>query len=322
MIDQDLNGLTAFAKVAEAQSFRGAARALGLSKSALSQRVAKLEERLGARLLTRNTRTVRLTDVGESYLEAIAPALAALQAADNLVADLQQRPRGNLRLTAPVELGQSVLGDALIWFAERHPEVDVHVELTDRQVNLVEEGFDLALRVGPLRDSSLVSRRISEPQAKRLYASPAYLRIHGAPATPADLVDHRCLVMTAHTDASTWRLHGQEGAQSVVVRPKVAINSWGVLRDLAIAGLGIARLPELYVRDALAAGDLVEVLPDHAPPPAACYAVFPSVRNLSPNIRAMIDALIERLGAESCRLDGPSRPTSADRDDRRARASR
>ena len=304
--DHDLNGVTAFAMVAEEQSFRGAARALGVSKSALSQRVARLEARLGARLLTRNTRTVRLTDVGESYLQAIAPALAALQAADNLVADLQQRPRGNLRLTAPVELGQSVLGDALTWFTERHPEVDVIVELTDRQVNLIEEGFDLALRIGPLRDSSLMSRRISEPQAKRLYASPAYLRMHGTPEQPADLADHRCLVMSAHTEASTWRLHGEDGPRTIALRPKVAVNSWGVLRDLAIAGRGIARLPELDVQHALAGGQLVEVLSDHAPPPVACYAVFPSARNLSPSIRAMIDALIERLSAESCRLDAVS----------------
>jgi DNA-binding transcriptional LysR family regulator len=303
MSDLDLNAVTAFAKVAEEQSFRGAARLLGVSKSTLSQRVARLEERLGARLLSRTTRRVRLTDVGESYYQAVAPALVALQAADSLVEDLRQRPRGSLRLTAPVELGQSVLGDALAWFAERHPEVDILVELTDRQVNLVEEGFDLALRVGPLQDSSLVSRRVSEPHAKRLYASPDYLARHGTPLHPAALAEHACLGMTAHTEARTWRLHGPDGPAAIALRPKILINSWGVLRDLAVAGRGIARLPELNVRDALAAGSLVEVLAAFAPPPVACYAVFPSARNLSPTVRVMIGALIERLSEQSCRLD-------------------
>jgi DNA-binding transcriptional LysR family regulator len=300
--EPDLNAVTAFAKVAEMRSFRGAAEALGLAKSTLSQRVAKLEQQLGARLLSRTTRVVRLTEVGESSYQAVAPALAALHAADCLVADLRQRPRGSLRLTAPVELGQAVMGDAIAWFAERHPEVDLLIELTDRQVNLVEEGFDLALRVGPLSDSSLVSRRISEPQAKRLYASPAYLKAHGVPARPDDLARHACMVMTGHTEATTWRLHGPDGPEAIALRPKIAVNSWTVLRELALAGRGIARLPELELREALATGALVEVLADYAPPPVACYAVFPSARNLSPTVRAMIDALVERLGAESRRL--------------------
>lgn len=297
--------MTAFAKVAEEQSFRGAARALGVWKSALSQRVARLEEPLGVRLLSRTTRSVRLTDVGESCYQAVAPALVALRAADILVEDLRQRPRGSLRLTAPIELGQCILGDALAWFAERHPDVDIFVELTDRQVNLIEEGFDLALRIGPMKDSSLVSRRVSEPQAIRLYTSPAYLRAHGTPTCPEQLAEHTCLAMTGHTEATTWRPHGPDGPQAFAVRPKIAVNSWSLLRELALAGRGIVRLPALNARHALANGELVEVRAECAPPPVACYAVFPSARNLSPTVRAMIDSLIKRLNAESCRMAGP-----------------
>lgn len=300
--NQDLNAVTAFAMVAEEQSFRGAARALGVSKSTLSQRVAKLEEQLGARLLSRSTRSVRLTDIGENYYQAVAPALAALRAAQTLVGDLQQQPRGRLRLTAPMELGQCVMGDALGWFSERHPDVEVWVELTDRKVNLVEEGFDLALRVGPPSGADLITRRVSEPQTKRLYASPGYLAAHGAPTRPEDLADHACLVMTGHSDAATWKLHGPDGPRPTAIRPSIAVNSWAVLRELAIAGRGIARLPELNARDAVASGRLIEMLAEHAPPPVACYAVYPSARNLSPAVRAMIDALVERLGAESCRV--------------------
>jgi DNA-binding transcriptional LysR family regulator len=232
----------------------------------------------------------------------VAPALAALRAADGLVEDLRQRPRGSLRMTAPLELGQSIMGDVLAWFGANHPEVNVMVELTDRQVNLVEEGFDLALRVGPLQDSSLVARRLSQPHAKRLYASPAYLSLHGAPERPEQLADHACLIMTGHMEATTWRLHGPDGPEAIALRPKIAVNSWIVLRELAIAGRGVARLPELNVRHAVGMGELIEILPDYAPPPVACYAVFPSARNLSPTVRAMIESLMTRLNDESCRM--------------------
>ncbi len=300
MEELDLGGVAAFAKVAEARSFRAAAQELGLSKSTVSQRVARLEERLGVRLFDRTTRSVRLTDAGESYYEAVSPALSALLAADALVGDLKERPAGRLRMTAPVDLGDCVLGAVLSRFATRHPDVELRVDLTDRLVNLVEEGFDLAVRVGPLEDSTLAARRLSEPQAKRLYASPAYLAERPPPERPEALSEHRLLAMTGYRDGGAWRFRGPEGPIVVDIRPHVAINSFPALLDLAVAGAGIARLPELRAQQAVEAGGLVETLAGFAPPPAAVYAVTPSARRRSATVQAMIDALAERLSEPSC----------------------
>jgi len=293
--DINLNSITAFLQVAEKQSFRGAARALGVSKSTLSQRVATLEEQLGAQLLWRTTRTVRLTDIGESYYRAVEPALASILNAEQQVGDIQGRPHGRLRVTAPVEMGQHILGDVLIDYARRYPDVDVVADLSDRRVNLIEEGFDLAIRVGPLEDSSLICRRLSILGPLRMFASPGYLKQHGTPRTPQDLADHACLAMTGAQEAVTWQLEGPDGPVSVPIRPRMAVGSWGILRELVVAGLGIARLPELTGLHDATEGELVEILPEWARPGDACYAVYPSGRNPSPALRAMVDLLSDHL---------------------------
>lgn len=302
MDDLDLGAVSAFAKVAEERNFRSAANELGLSKSTVSKRIARLEERLGVRLFDRTTRSVRLTDAGESHYEAVSPALRALRAAEDLVGDLKARPSGRLRLTAPIDFGHGLIGDVLTRFSAEHPDVEVWVDLTDRIVNLVEEGVDLAVRVGPLEDSSLIARRLTEPQAKRLYASPSYLEERSEPKTPADLADHRLLVMTGHRDGGAWRLFGPEERISVDVRPHMAINSFPVLLELAVAGRGIARLPELRARAALEQGALVEVLAEYAPPPVAVYVVTPSARRQAAAVKAMVEFLAERMRQPSCRI--------------------
>jgi len=286
--DVDLRAVEAFVAVVEHGSFRAAARALGMPRSTLSERVASLETALDAQLLARTTRSVGLTDIGARYHHDVAPALEALRTAESRVADASVEPSGRLRMTAAVELGQSLFGPVLVEYARRHPQVEVAVELTDRIVSLVDEGFDLAVRVGPLDDSRLIARKLGEGQRLGLYASPAYLA--GAPpiASPSDLADHQCLVMTGARDPRTWEFRKGRRTVRATVTPHFAVNSFLVLARLCVAGLGVARLPARYAREL----PLEELLPELAPPERATYAVHPHARHVSPALRAMIDLLV------------------------------
>lgn len=290
---QDPGSILAFIEVVRHGSFRGAARKLGMSKSALSQRVAALEEQLGARLLSRTTRSVKLTDIGASYHREVSPAFEALNEAEARLRQLQAHPAGKLRITAPVELGQDVMGDVLGRYAARYPDVELEVDLTDRVVSLVDEGFDLGIRVGPLVSSGLMARALSDPQQLGVFASPDYVRRHGVPKHPKELAAHRCLAMSGAQAPKAWMFVIDGKAKSIAVAPHVTINSFQVLRALAVAGIGIVRIPMRHAVRDLQDGRLKHLLKAYSPPARTTMAVYPSNRNISPALRAMLDVLVE-----------------------------
>lgn len=286
----DLNAVTIFLGIAEAKTFRGAAKALGIPASTVSAKLAQLEDDLGVRLFERTTRVVRLTDAGRRYRELATPAVEALVEARRALSDLRAAPSGLLRVTAPMELGQFVLGPVLTTYLGHYPDVRVHVDLTSRHVNLVEEGFDIALRAGELRDSSLISRPLGAPQAFAICASRSYLSRHGRPKHPRDLARHRCLIAHDRQVPAEWEFTDGRRRFAVKVGGTVSVNSFGVLRDLAIAGQGIARLPRFVAAPALADGTLRALLQDYSLA-QSFHALYPSSRHLSPRVRTFLEVL-------------------------------
>jgi DNA-binding transcriptional LysR family regulator len=291
----DLNSVVVFVKVAELGSFRAAAQQLRIPRSTVSLRVSQLEERLAARLFERTTRSVRVTDAGNAYYREVAPALQAISDGERAIAGLQAEPTGFLRWTAPADLDARVLAGILGEYLRLYPAVQVHVELTDRRVNLIEESFDLALRAGPLDDSSLIVRKLGKPQRLLCYGSAAYLRRRGRPLRPEELRAHDCLVMSGHRQPTLWHFHDGRKLIPVEVRPHLAVNSFAVLRSLVTAGRGIAQLPGPDGPPPAKGSRLQVVLAEFSPPPMHWHALYPSARNVSPKVRALLELLERRL---------------------------
>lgn len=290
----DLNAVTAFVAVVEHRSFRAAARSLNVPKSTVSRRVALLEEQLGVQLLQRTTRTVTLTDIGEAFHQRCSQALGTITDAAREVQQSEASPRGVLRMTAPVTFAEHFLGDILTEFMTENPDVRVTLDLTDRYVDLVAEGYDLALRAGPLADSSLKARLLGTNPIV-MVASPKYLARHGTPQSPADLLDHDCIVYANHERSAKWPLLVKRKVTAMPVRARVAVNSFMLARDFAVAGLGIARMPGGFSADFEADGSLVRVLSEFEPPLSPLHAVFPPGPHLAPRVRAFVDLLASRL---------------------------
>jgi DNA-binding transcriptional LysR family regulator len=291
-----LDSMEAFVRVAESKSFSEAARRLNLSKSVISRQVSGLETDLGARLFHRTTRSLTLTEVGAAYLERCQRILADIEEANLSVSNLQAAPRGKLKVSAPVPFTTQHLAAALPDFLARYPEVEVDLSLNDRFVNLVEEGYDLAIRVGKLNDSSLIAKLLA-PARIAMVGSTAYFAERGIPQTPDDLSKHCCLLYSNLSAADEWSFISPEGKRwSVEVKGRLRVNNGDVLRLAALAGLGLTLLPTFIVGADLQAGTLVQVLEDFVPQEAGIYAVYPHARHLSPKVRAFVDFLAERFG--------------------------
>jgi len=282
-----------FCQVMDSGSFTAAADQLGLSKQFVSRRLMQLEERLGVRLLNRSTRRLDVTPLGQSYYESALRLLGEVEQVEQGIAGQTSEPRGTVRMSAPLSFALSHLGCLLPPFLQRHREVTVEVDLSDRPVDLLSEGYDLALRIGVLEDSTLIARRLAT--IERLYcASPAYLAARGTPSHPEDLLDHDCLPYGHHRQVQ-WRFNGPGKSQVVNVTGRMRVNNGELLRDAAIAGLGITYLPTFIIGAALADGRLVPVLDHLRPEPLVLSAVYPQHRQSSRPVQALIEFLRERL---------------------------
>lgn len=295
--ERDLNDLYYFVQVVEYGGFAPAGRALNLPKSKLSRRIALLEARLGMRLIQRSTRRFTVTDVGQTYYAHCRAMLVEADAADEAIALLHEEPRGIVRVSCPVVLLDSLVGTMIAAFMAACPRVEIHLEATNRRVDVVGEGIDVAIRVRPppLEDSDLALRVLAE-RGQCLVASPALLRELGTPAVPADLTRLPSLDHGVPQAAHVWRLRGPDGAQAEIHhQPRLVTGGMLALRAAAVAGVGVVQLPTMMVRDEVARGELVTVLPNWAPRREIVHAVFASRRGLLPAVRALLDFLTERF---------------------------
>jgi DNA-binding transcriptional LysR family regulator len=290
-----LTSMEVFSRVVDAESFSEAARQLGMSRAMVSKHVLSLEDRLGARLLNRTTRRLSLTEVGAAYHERCKRIVSDAQEAEDAAGRLHAEPRGRLKVNAPMAFGIRHLAPAIPEFLERYPEVEIEMSMTDRFVDLIEEGYDVAVRIGRLAESSLIARRIA-PIRNAVCGTPQYFEAHGTPKTPDDLVDHRCLIYTYPMPHEVWRFTGADRDYAVPVTGNFRVNNGDALRAAALRGLGIAILPTFIVGGDLRSGALRAVLTEFRSPDAAVYAVYPHSRHLSTKVRSFVDFLAARFG--------------------------
>lgn len=290
--------LSMFVAVVDSGGISAAAERLGVAKSAVSRRLADLEGRLGAQLLRRTTRRLTLTDSGRAFHERAKNILADLEEAEQSVSQAHGALRGRLKVALPLAYGIRHVGPLITEFMALHPAVEFDLDFNDRRIDLMQEGFDLAIRVARLPDSSLIARRLA-PVPSALCASPDYLARHGTPARAADLAGHAALVYSNLANPDTWNFIGPEGQPgSVKVPVRLRANNGEFLTGAAIAGQGIILHPTFYLDEAIRAGQLAPLLTDHAWPQVNAYAVYPPTRHLSRRVRALVDFLAERLAGQ------------------------
>lgn len=293
----DLNHVAVFARVVELESFTAAAQQLGLPKSSVSRTVSRLEEELGVRLLQRTTRRLHLTEAGQAYFERARAALSSLEEAALAASNLSVEPRGIVRMTAPGDMGLINLPGLIARFVSKYPLVHVEVSLSARRVDLVAEGFDLAVRAGKLQDSSLVARKIGS-DTLAIFASQAYLRKRGRPKTLADLAGHDCVLFRAISGKAEWTLTGPDGDESVTVRGPITCDEMGFVHQAVAAGVGIGLVPRIAVRLAAkgsAQAQTVQLLPEYSVAGGDLSVVTPSTRFQPAAVTALRDFLVVEL---------------------------
>jgi DNA-binding transcriptional LysR family regulator len=290
-----MEDMRVFAKVAEAGSFTAAARILGVPKQTLSRRVKELEQALHVRLLERSTRRLRLTDVGAAYAERCTEIVRLVDEANDAVTRTRQTPRGLLRVAAEPLFAETFLTGLIVELAARWPDVRVDVILTRNRIDLVEEGFDVAFRLGRVEDPGLTATRLG-PARPRYCASPDYLARHGAPVTPDELWEHECILVVAGDAPARWAFRGPRGDVLVPIRTRLRCNSFSMAHAAALAGLGIAVFPELMCADDLEQHRLVSVLDDWTARDGWVWLVHPRVRYLTASVRAFVELARERFG--------------------------
>lgn len=292
-----LNSMTIFVQVVEKEGFTAASEKLGLSRAQISKSVMQLEKHLGARLLNRTTRRVSLTETGRIYYERCKLILNDIEEMEGVAGEQTSSPHGTLTLSAPTSFGILQLQKAIPEYIKRYPNVKISLSLADRFIDVVSEGFDVGIRIAKLEDSSLIARKIA-PCKQVLCASPEYLNKKGTPKVPIDLALHPCLVYSNDLKPDTWILHGPDGIESIKVSGPVCADNGDILKEAAVAGLGVTLLPTFIVGAEIKAGSLQHILSDYYPPEISVYAVFPSHRYLSVKVRTFVDFLSEYFGDE------------------------
>ena len=292
-----LHCMSIFVQVADTGNFSQVARDQGLSASVVSKYVATLEDQLGVRLLNRTTRSLSLTEIGTEYLLRCRQILDDVENADQAATSLQVEPRGLLRINAPMSFGFLHLGGLIARFTERFPELEIDIELNDRFVDVVHEGFDVALRIGVLKDSALIARKLA-PVSRVCCGSPDYLKLHGTPGHPNDLAHHKGLYYGHRGWIEDWKFVGKDGEFSSQAEVLMKSNNGDILKAAAVAGAGLVTMPTFITWDEVATGKMVPLLTNYHLEEMALYAVYPPTHNLSAKVRVFIDYLVDTFGPE------------------------
>jgi DNA-binding transcriptional LysR family regulator len=284
-----------YVAVVEGGSFAAAADKLEISRAMVSKQIQKLEEHLGTRLMNRTTRRLSLTETGREFYERSTQIMGDVEEAEQIAGQMTRVPQGVLRVTIPLSYGQHRLAAVIGEYTQAYPQVQLDISLSDRKVDLIDEGFDLAIRIGAMPQSDLIARKLGGVRSI-VCAAPAYLATHGVPQTPADLARHACLGYTLTGTGADWRLEGPEGLVAVAITGPIRADNGDIIRLAALGGAGIAFQPQFIVGDDIAAGRLVRVLPDWQSAELGVYAVYPSRKHLSAKVRTFVDFLVAALG--------------------------